>query len=148
MRYFLFLTALPLLASAWSEHTLLSRATGNATSCEESDKVCGAFCIPSNYTCCPDLEGGCSTSKAFCQEGDNGVYGCCPIGDTCTGDGGAQFLDDDSYNPDDDINGTSTTGSSTATNTALAESNGAQPLVSSSGLALAVVAVGAAALFC
>src|ERR1700742_1096846 len=92
MRSFLFF-ALPLLASAWSEHTLLTRATGNATSCETGDKVCGAFCIPGTYTCCPDLEGGCP-SNAECQEGDNGEYGCCPVGDTCSGNGGAEFLDE------------------------------------------------------
>ena len=76
------------------------------------------------------------------------MYGCCPIGETCSGDGGAQYLDDDTYNPDDDISTTpsaSTTGSS-AINTALASGNGAQPLVLSSGLTLAAVAAGVAAL--
>jgi hypothetical protein len=141
MRSFLFFAALPLLASAWSEHTLLTRATGNATACESGDKVCGAFCIPGTYTCCPDLEGGCSTSKSVCQEGDDGVYGCCPIGETCTGNGGAEFLDDASDDDSIDTTGTSTADSSSATDSALA-SNDARPLVLSKELMVAVVAAG------
>ncbi|KIW69506.1 hypothetical protein PV04_05379 [Phialophora macrospora] len=141
MRSFLFLAALPLLASAWSEHTLLTRATGNATSCETGDKVCGAFCIPGTYTCCPDLEGGCQTSKSECQEGDNGVYGCCPIGETCTGDGGAEFLDDPADNDSIDDDETTNAGSSSGTDSA-SSSNDARPLVLSKELMVAVVAAG------
>ncbi|EXJ59803.1 hypothetical protein A1O7_03950 [Cladophialophora yegresii CBS 114405] len=138
MRSFAFFAALPLLASAWTEHTLLTRATGNATACESGDKVCGAFCIPSTYTCCPDLEGGCQTSKSVCQEGDNGVYGCCPIGETCTGNGGAEFLDDSS---DDNDSTDSSSEGSTDIETATA-SNDARPVVLSQGLMVAVVAAG------
>ncbi|KIW74857.1 hypothetical protein AYO21_08696 [Fonsecaea monophora] len=130
--------ALPLLTSAWSEHTLLTRATGNATSCESGDKVCGAFCIPSDYTCCPDLEGGCS-SKSVCQKGDNDVYGCCPVGDTCSGDGGAEFLDSESSTS------TNTADASVASKTTTA-TNAAQPQVVANGLAVAIVAAGIAAL--
>jgi hypothetical protein len=139
MRSFLFFAALPLLASAWSEHTLLTRATGNATSCASGDKACGAFCIPGTYTCCPDLGGGCP-SNAVCQEGDNGVYGCCPDGDTCSGDGGAEFLDESSSST-----ATSSAGTSVETKTA-SSTNGAQAIKLSQGLSLAVVAAGIAAL--
>ncbi|KAL6252296.1 hypothetical protein RBB50_000014 [Rhinocladiella similis] len=132
MRSFYFLAALPLLASAWSEHTLLTRATGNATSCESADKACGAYCIPSDYTCCPDLEGGCSATST-CQLGDNDVYGCCPSGETCSGDGGAEFLE------------TSTADAATATKTTSSDS-GAQALSMNHGLSLALVAAGVVAL--
>ncbi|EXJ95626.1 hypothetical protein A1O1_00748 [Capronia coronata CBS 617.96] len=100
MRPFCFLAALPLLvsasASAWSETTLLIRATtpGNETSCESGDKACGIFCIPSDYTCCPDLEGGCPSATSVCMEGDNGIYGCCGKDEYCQGDGGSEFIDD------------------------------------------------------
>ncbi|ETI29346.1 hypothetical protein G647_01799 [Cladophialophora carrionii CBS 160.54] len=142
MRSFVLFAALPLLASAWTEHKLLTRATGNATACETGDKVCGAFCIPGTYTCCPDLEGGCQTSKSVCQEGDNGVYGCCPIGEICTGNGGAEFLDDSSDDDSgNDDNDTSTGGSSGDIESASA-SNDARPVVLSQGLMAAVVAAG------
>lgn len=138
MRAFAFLAALPLLVSAWSEHTLMTRAEGNATACESGDKVCGAFCIPGTYTCCPDLEGGCSATSV-CQQGDNGVYGCCPIGETCTGDGGAEFIEGD--------NATSTSSSDAPVATKTSSStNAAQPLVLNSGLTAALVAAGIAAL--
>ncbi|KIW11572.1 hypothetical protein PV08_10873 [Exophiala spinifera] len=130
--FFYLLTALPLLASAWSQHTLLTRATGNATSCESTDKPCGAYCIPSDYTCCPDLEGGCAATST-CQLGDNDVYGCCPDGDTCSGDGGAEFL----------TTSTSTADASTATKTTSSDS-GAQALSMNHGLNLALVAAGVA----
>ncbi|OAP58749.1 hypothetical protein AYL99_07839 [Fonsecaea erecta] len=130
---------LPLLTSAWSDHALLGRSTGNATSCDAGDKVCGVFCIPSNYTCCPDLEGGCS-SNSVCQKGDNGVYGCCPVGDTCTGDGGAEFLDDGSS-----TSSTSTADASVASKTTSA-TNAAQPLVVARKLTAVLVAVGIGAL--
>ncbi|KIW88839.1 uncharacterized protein Z519_10323 [Cladophialophora bantiana CBS 173.52] len=139
--FFLVVGALPLLASAWSEHSLLTRATGNATECDTGDKVCGVFCIPSDYTCCPDLEGGCP-SKSVCQKGDNGVYGCCPVGDTCTGDGGAEFLDGDGSASS---TSTSTADASVASKTTSA-TNAAQPLVMAQGLTAALVAAGVAAL--
>ncbi|KIX07215.1 uncharacterized protein Z518_01868 [Rhinocladiella mackenziei CBS 650.93] len=141
MRSFVFLAALPLLVSAWSEHTLLGRATsGNSTSCDTDDKVCGAFCIPGDYTCCPDLEGGCP-STSVCQKGDNGVYGCCPNGKICNGDGGSEFLDDDDS---DSGTSTSTSDGSSPSSTA-ASSNGARHVVFSQGLALAALGAGAVA---
>ncbi|KAJ9637942.1 uncharacterized protein PV06_04524 [Exophiala oligosperma] len=135
MRSFYFLAALlPLVSASWSEHTLLTRATGgnSTTSCESTDKACGAYCIPSDYTCCPDLEGGCSAGST-CQLGDNNVYGCCPSGQTCSGEGGAEFL------------GTSTASAATATKTTSSDS-GAQSLSMSHGLSLALVAAGVVAL--
>jgi hypothetical protein len=145
MRFLVLFAALPMLASAWSEHTFFARQTGNATECESSDKVCGPFCIPSDYTCCPDLAGGCP-ADAVCQIGTNDVYGCCPEGETCTGAGGAEFLDDESTS-----NGTSTSGdsgSSTGTSNAGASSatGGAQSLAVGYGSTLAIVAAGVVAL--
>jgi hypothetical protein len=126
----MFIAALPLLASAWTENILLGRSTsGNSTSCSTNDKVCGAFCIPSDYTCCPDLEGGCSADST-CQKGDNDVYGCCPDGDTCTGDGGAEYIED----------ATPTSSGAVSTKTTDSQS-GADGKTFSPGLAVAVVAV-------
>ena len=134
MRSFFFLAALPLLVSAWSENILLGRATsGNATSCASGDKVCGAFCIPTTYTCCPDLEGGCAANTE-CQKGDNEVYGCCASGETCTGNGGAEFMDDSSSS-------TATSDSSVATKTGDAKSD-AGAVVMNKGVIVAAAAAG------
>lgn len=138
MRTFFVLVALPLLASAWSEHLFLPRSTGNATSCDSGDQACGEFCIPANYTCCPDLEGGCSATSV-CQKGENGVYGCCPKGDTCSGDGGAEYMKGSGSTS------TSTAAVSPATKTSTSTS-GAQPVVLSQGLAFMAVAAGLAAI--
>lgn len=51
-------------------------------------KDCGNVCIDLTDTCCPDEAGGCPAS-ATCELGSNGDYGCCPLGETCTGPGGA-----------------------------------------------------------
>ncbi|KAK0610140.1 hypothetical protein B0T17DRAFT_127500 [Bombardia bombarda] len=51
-------------------------------------KPCGDGCIPLTSTCCPDLKGGCPPT-AYCSLGDNGDYGCCPLGLNCVGPGGA-----------------------------------------------------------
>lgn len=140
MRSFFFLAALPLLVSAWNENVLIGRATsGNATQCATGDAVCGEFCIPSTYTCCPDLEGGCAANTE-CQKGGNGVYGCCPSGNTCTGDGGAEFLDDGSSSS----GSTATTSSGAAAKTA-SSGSGADSLVLNKGGV--VVAAAAAGLF-
>lgn len=112
---FLFLAILTLSGRAFSGHTLLARSTSNAPSYSPGGKVCGAYCIPGNHTCCPDLEGGCSP-RHICQKGDNAVYGCCPIGETCTSDGGAEFIDDDGD--------TSGSGSSATTGTKTTSSTG------------------------
>jgi hypothetical protein len=138
MRSFFFLAALPLLANAWSENILLGRATsGNATECASGDKVCGEVCIPSTYTCCPDLEGGCA-ANTVCQKGGNGVYGCCPSGNTCTGDGGAEYLDDASSSSDSSSTSTSSSGSAAKTGT----SNGADAIVLNKGVVVAAAAAG------
>ena len=51
--------------------------------------------------------------------GDNDVYGCCPVGDICTGNGGSQFIDekiggsdtgDGGGSPSGDSNGASRSG--------------------------------------
>lgn len=138
MKSFFALVALPLLASAWSEHTFMARSTGNATDCASGDKACGAFCIPTSYTCCPDLEGGCAAT-ATCQLGDNDVYGCCPQGENCSGDGGAEFLDDESGTI------TQTAGAAVATKTGTSTS-GADNIKFSSGLVGALAAAGVLAL--
>jgi hypothetical protein len=62
-------------------------------SCAESGmKDCGTDCIPITYTCCPSGAGGCPTATTECQLMDNGEYGCCPIGETCVGDGGVNTI--------------------------------------------------------
>ncbi|KAL5363866.1 hypothetical protein BJX96DRAFT_178456 [Aspergillus floccosus] len=70
--------------------------------CSASEDTCGIYCIPSSYTCCPDKSGGCAADE-YCAMGDNNEYGCCPEGETCTGDGGSQeyYGDGSSYNDDD-----------------------------------------------
>lgn len=66
-----------------------------AVECESGDVLCGETCIPSTYTCCPDKLGGCNADEQ-CQMGDNDEYGCCPEGEICSGDGGAEFIDEKS----------------------------------------------------
>lgn len=148
MRSVYFFAALPVLASAssWTPGTLFSRAA-NVT-CGSGDKVCGAWCIPSDYTCCPDEEGGCSATSV-CQQGDNKEYGCCPIGEMCNGDGGAEFGNSTSTSTSTSTSSSSATGtrsSSTSSATLASSTNGAQPLVLSQGLSIAVAAAGIAAL--
>jgi hypothetical protein len=75
--------------------------------CESGDIVCGETCIPESYTCCPDKLGGCKADE-LCQKGDNDEYGCCPEGEICSGDGGAEFIDEKAST-------TSTASSSSAT---------------------------------
>lgn len=66
---------------------LVGRQTGTCAEINEVD--CGAVCIPIGWTCCPDGSGGCSAQEQ-CWLGDNGQYGCCPLGETCAGPGGSQ----------------------------------------------------------
>ena len=137
MRSFFFIAALPLLVSAWNENILIGRATsGNATQCASGDKVCGEFCIPSTYTCCPDLEGGCAANTE-CQKGDNGVYGCCASGNTCTGDGGSEHLDEASSSS----SSTATSSSGGASKTGSA-TNGVDAVVLNKGVVVAAAAAG------
>lgn len=61
--------------------------------CESGDVACGDTCIPESYTCCPDKLGGCKADEE-CQMGENDEYGCCPEGEICSGNGGAEFIDE------------------------------------------------------
>lgn len=66
------------LATASSSPVLLKSALGCKS---DSQTSCGDGCIPSGYTCCPDLKGGCPMNK-YCAEA-NGGYVCCQEGLTC-----------------------------------------------------------------
>ncbi|ETN45286.1 uncharacterized protein HMPREF1541_09117 [Cyphellophora europaea CBS 101466] len=98
MRFAIALSTLSLLtiASANVElgsipfNKLFARAD---VTCESGDVACGDTCIPESYTCCPDKLGGCQADEE-CQMGENDEYGCCPEGEICSGDGGAEFIDE------------------------------------------------------
>ncbi|KAJ9659521.1 hypothetical protein H2198_003096 [Neophaeococcomyces mojaviensis] len=60
-----------------------------AEACPTGLKTCGTGCIETSYICCPDGSGGCPATDV-CAVGANGLYGCCPIGVTCTGNGAIQ----------------------------------------------------------
>jgi len=47
--------------------------------------------MPSGDHCC-NADGDYCPSDETCSIGDNGVAGCCPIGESCTGDGGTQTV--------------------------------------------------------
>ncbi|RYP69957.1 hypothetical protein DL771_005748 [Monosporascus sp. 5C6A] len=49
---------------------------------------CGVGCIDPGWECCPSLDGGCPPTD-YCILLSNGEYGCCPVGETCVGEGGA-----------------------------------------------------------
>lgn len=71
------------------------------SSCPSGEKICGSGCIPTSYTCCPDESGGCPPTE-YCGLADNGVYGCCPNGETCTGSATAvtdTYYDTSTYYP-------------------------------------------------
>ncbi|KAJ6446780.1 60S ribosomal protein L40 [Purpureocillium lavendulum] len=73
----------PALAATPLGRTVFAR---QQASCSDiGEKPCGDGCVPLTYTCCPDKKGGCPVTSV-CQLADNGVYGCCPIGRTCSGD--------------------------------------------------------------
>lgn len=110
---------------------------GRATlDCSSGNVACGSTCIPSDYTCCPDESGGCSANDV-CQMGDNNAYGCCPEGELCTGDGGAQFIDEKVGGSDNSSSNSNSTSSSNSSS----DSNGAGALsVTTAGLAVAVAA--------
>lgn len=83
------LTATMASASAVSPARLFARQDVETIPCEESgQQTCGGGCIDLGWTCCPDLAGGCPPT-AYCSLGDDGEYGCCPQGETCVGEGGA-----------------------------------------------------------
>ncbi|KAK3997809.1 hypothetical protein QBC44DRAFT_314491 [Cladorrhinum sp. PSN332] len=96
MKSFLLLGALPVLALAAQSHPsyLFRRTDDNYaeigdTTCDDNGlQTCGDGCIPLDYTCCEDKKGGCRAGQ-YCSLGDNGDYGCCEVGEVCSGDGGA-----------------------------------------------------------
>jgi hypothetical protein len=63
--------------------------SGRQSSCQIGEKVCGTGCISIADTCCPDGSGGCPLSQ-YCELGSNNQYGCCPIGEVCSGNGGVK----------------------------------------------------------
>jgi hypothetical protein len=85
-------TITPLLARRFFPQQVLSKGDPLPSVCSvdisgaSTDFSCGDLCLPHSYTCCPDKLGGCP-QDASCVKGDNGVYGCCPEGGKCTGDG-------------------------------------------------------------
>nr|CEG04675.1 unnamed protein product [Fusarium clavum] len=54
--------------------------------CPPGFKVCGINCIPNSYSCCRDSGGGGCPPGSRCGVGSNGVGGCCPVGEICTGE--------------------------------------------------------------
>lgn len=72
----------------WMPSTLSARDLVKIPCNELGEKPCGDGCVPLTYTCCPDQAGGCPAT-ARCDIADNGKYGCCPLGTTCEGPGGA-----------------------------------------------------------
>ncbi|KYK56457.1 hypothetical protein DCS_03457 [Drechmeria coniospora] len=67
------------------EGSFVSPRNAAPASCfEVGEKQCGELCIPLSYICCPDGKGGCPGSHG-CQLAENGVWGCCPIGQVCHG---------------------------------------------------------------
>jgi hypothetical protein len=75
-----------------------------------------------------------------CQKGDNDEYGCCPEGEICTGDGGAEFIDEST-----DSNKASSNSGSNSSDSDSSE-NAAGSLNVGSGFVVVVAAAAAAAL--
>jgi len=88
MRTALFLTVLPSVAFALTPSLLSNRALAKIPCDEQGLKDCGDGCIDMAWTCCVDNKGGCPPTK-YCSLGNNGDYGCCPVGKVCGGPGGA-----------------------------------------------------------
>jgi hypothetical protein len=76
-----------------NQTTLSPRDPQYDDGCGIGEQTCGDGCIPLLYTCCPDENGGCALDM-YCVMGDNGKYGCCPMMETCYGDGGVDYVDD------------------------------------------------------
>ena len=97
MRFAIALSTLSLLSLASANVQLgsvpFTKLFARDVTCESGDVACGDTCIPESYTCCPDKLGGCKADEE-CQMGDNDEYGCCPEGEICSGDGGAEFIDE------------------------------------------------------
>lgn len=67
----------------------LKRQTLVKVPCNEMGmKNCGEVCIDLSSTCCPNRAGGCDLGF-YCNPTGGGEYGCCPLGEVCTGPGGA-----------------------------------------------------------
>lgn len=65
--------------------------------CTSDETRCGDACVPNTYTCCPDdVSGGCPADEK-CKKND-GKYGCCPDGESCSWN-----KDDDDDDDDDGI---------------------------------------------
>ncbi|KAF3034417.1 hypothetical protein E8E12_005967 [Didymella heteroderae] len=84
---------LPLLTaavvSADMSALLVRRQTIPVPCSADGRKDCGSGCIDATWTCCPSGAGGCPPT-AYCSLGSNGLYGCCPLGEDCEGDGGSR----------------------------------------------------------
>ena len=61
--------------------------------CGYSQVLCGEGCIDLDEACCPD-ESYCLSGQ-YCTLGDNDVYGCCPIGELCSGSASQTTVYDD-----------------------------------------------------
>lgn len=112
MRFSLAVSTLSLLSLASANVQLGSMPftklfARNDVTCESGDVACGETCIPESYTCCPDRLGGCNADEQ-CQMGDNDEYGCCPEGEICSGDGGAEFIDERTNSTDSDSDSSNT----------------------------------------
>lgn len=84
-----------------NQTTLSPRDPQYDDGCGIGEQRCGNGCIPLLYTCCPDENGGCALDM-YCVMGDNGKYGCCPMTETCYGDGGVDYVDDWDDDTDED----------------------------------------------
>jgi hypothetical protein len=60
--------------------------------CPSDELVCGQSCITFDEDCCPD--GSYCLSGEVCGLADNDVYGCCPLGETCSGDAAQSTITD------------------------------------------------------
>jgi hypothetical protein len=109
--------------------------------CDSGDVVCGETCIPESYTCCPDKLGGCKADEQ-CQMGDNDEYGCCPEGEICSGDGGAEFIDEKA----DGSRASSNSGSSGSSSGGAEDSSSGAASVKVAGSIVVAVAAAAALL--
>ncbi|OAQ69898.1 hypothetical protein VFPPC_13277 [Pochonia chlamydosporia 170] len=78
------------LATLFEASGLLPRDTTQVACSDLGRKNCGVVCIEQSETCCPDQQGGCPVGSV-CWLGDNGKYGCCPVGKTCQGPGGSDI---------------------------------------------------------
>ena len=142
MRFTLAVSTLSLLSLAAANvqlgsipfNKLVARAD---VACSSGDVVCGTTCIPESYTCCPDKLGGCKADEQ-CQMGDNKEYGCCPEGEICSGDGGAEFIDEKSQSG----GASSTSTGSSSQSTSVGKASGASS-IKIGGAVVAIAAVAA-----